>query len=141
MKAQYWQESRLNPTARSPAGAEGIAQFMPGTWRDAVKALGWPRMLSRRDAVHAIEGGAWYMRKLREGWRNRAPADRHDLALASYNAGMGNILKAQKHCGDARLWSHIAPCLPRVTGPRNARETTTYVSNIHRWHRAMEAEK
>jgi soluble lytic murein transglycosylase-like protein len=141
LKAQYWQESRLDPTARSRVGAEGIAQFMPGTWQDAIKALGWPRTLSRRDAAYAIEGGAWYMRKLRGGWKNRSPADSHDLALASYNAGVGNILKAQKYCGGARLWPQIAPCLQQATGARNAHETTSYVARIHRWHRAMGAEK
>lgn len=114
---------------------------MPGTWQDAIKALGWSHLLSRRDAVYAIEGGAWYMRKLRGGWKNRAPADSHDLALGSYNAGVGNILKAQKRCDNARLWSQIAPCLPAVTGPLNAHETTNYVTNIHRWYRAMEAKK
>lgn len=140
LKAQYWQESRLDPAARSPVGAEGIAQFMPGTWQDAIKALGWPPMLSRRDAAHAIEGGAWYMRKLRGQWKGRAPHDSHDLALASYNAGLGNILKAQNHCDGARFWRHIAPCLRQVTGPRHTGETTSYVTHIHRWHRALEVE-
>lgn len=98
-------------------------------------------MLSRREAVYAIEGGAWYMRKLRGGWKNRAIADSHDLALASYNAGVGNILKAQKHCSNARLWTQIAPCLPRITGRGNAHETTSYVANIHRWFRVIETGK
>ncbi len=140
LKAQYWQESRLDPDVRSPAGAEGVAQFMPGTWADAVRALGWPDLLSRRDARHAIEGGAWYMRKLRGGWKNRRVMDSHDLALGSYNAGMGNIIKAQAVCGGARLWAEIAPCLPQVTGPVHARETTDYVVKIHRWHAVMELE-
>jgi len=138
LKAQYWQESRLDPNARSPAGAEGIAQFMEPTWRDAIKALRWPQTISRRDAAYAIEGGAWYMRKLRIIWRrDRAVLDSHDLALASYNAGTGSILKAQKACSDARLWADIAPCLERVTGPRNAHETRDYVVKIHRWHQAI----
>jgi len=31
LKAQLTQESDLNPRAVSPAGAQGIAQFMPNT--------------------------------------------------------------------------------------------------------------
>ncbi len=118
MKAQYWQESHLDPAARSGTGAEGIAQFMEPTWQEAIGALGWPKTLSRRDAAYAIEGGAWYMARLRETWQaqERAPLDKHDLALASYNAGTGSILKAQKSCGDAVLWPDIAPCLSRIVG-------------------------
>jgi len=138
LKAQYWQESLLDPDARSPAGAEGIAQFMAPTWRDAISALGWPRTLSRRDAAHAIQGGAWYMAKLRHTWRrDRAVLEKHDLALASYNAGTGNILAAQAACNNAHLWAGMAPCLPQVTG-RHARETTDYVTRVHHWHRLME---
>jgi soluble lytic murein transglycosylase-like protein len=138
LKAQYWQESRLNPDARSPVGAEGIVQFMEPTWRDAIRALGWPQTLSRRDAAYAITGGAWYMRKLRGNWgRGRSVLEKHDLALASYNAGLGSIIKAQKVCADALLWPAIAPCLVHVTGPRNARETTNYVAKTHLWHKAM----
>jgi membrane-bound lytic murein transglycosylase F len=138
LKAQYWQESRLTPDARSPAGAEGIAQFMAPTWSDAIKALGWPQLISRRDAAYAIEGGAWYMGKLRRSWKNRTARDSHDLALASYNAGIGNILRAQGRCGGAKLWQDIAPCLSDITGSTYARETTDYVMKIDRWHADME---
>ncbi|GAA3301539.1 hypothetical protein GCM10020295_45060 [Streptomyces cinereospinus] len=32
LAAQLYQESGFNPSARSPAQAQGIAQFIPGTW-------------------------------------------------------------------------------------------------------------
>jgi soluble lytic murein transglycosylase-like protein len=134
-KAQLWQESRLRPEAVSPVGARGLAQFMPGTWRDAVRALGLG-IASPHDDV-AIEAGAWYMAKQRAFWRGRPPRgalERHELGLASYNAGAGNIVKAQARCAGARLWAGVAPCLPAVTGGAHARETTGYVELImRRW--------
>ena len=139
LKAQYWQESRLDPNARSPVGAEGVAQFMPATWTDAIRALNYPKTVSRRDADFAIEGGAWYMATLRRVWkRDRDPLQKHELAQASYNAGTGNILKAQKVCHDAKLWPDISPCLVSVTGKQFSHETITYVSRIRNYWQQME---
>lgn len=139
-KAQLWQESLLNPAAVSPAGARGLAQFMPGTWRDAVRALGLSPVVSPHDEI-AIAAGAWYMAKQRKAWTaKRTALERHALGLASYNAGLGNILKAQASCGGARLWVDVLRCLPAVTGARNARETTSYVERImSRWWPMLEA--
>lgn len=138
-KAQLWQESRLDPAARSPAGAEGLAQFMPATWREVTRALGWAP-LPRTLAEPAIEAGAYYMARLRRSWSSPRPAEgRQQLAQASYNAGLGNILKAQRRCDDARDWPQIAPCLETVTGKRNAAETIGYVQRIARWRAMIEA--
>lgn len=142
LKAQYWQESRLDPTAISGVDAEGISQAMPATWVDISRALGWPGIVSRKDAKYAIEGGAWYQAKQRQAWgvAGRTAMQRNDLGLAGYNAGLGHILKAQMVCNDARLWPDIAPCLERVTG-QYARETLGYVVNINRWYQQMELER
>lgn len=137
-KAQLWQESRLDPAAVSPAGARGLAQFMPGTWRDVRAQMRLAPAASPHDVL-AIEAGAFYMAKLRRGWSAPRPQDgRHVLAQASYNAGMGNILAAQEACGGARDWPEIAPCLPAVTG-RHAAETIGYVRQIAKWRAMMEA--
>src|SRR5690554_3754238 len=48
-KAQLYQESLLNPAAVSPAGALGLAQFMPATWNDMIRQLGLPAHASPRD--------------------------------------------------------------------------------------------
>ncbi|MBX3447529.1 MAG: transglycosylase SLT domain-containing protein [Parvibaculaceae bacterium] len=137
-KAQLWQESRLDPAAVSPAGAAGVAQFMPATWADVVRELRLPRSASRHEASLAIEAGAYYMARLRRSWSSPRPqAERHRLAQASYNAGLGNILRAQKLCGGARLWDEISPCLPRITG-RHSKETIDYVRLIAQ-HRARMA--
>lgn len=138
-KAQLWQESRLRADAVSPVGARGLAQFMPATWREAVRALGLG-ISSPHDDI-AVEAGAWYQAKMRRAWTaKRTALERHALGLASYNAGLGNILKAQTRCSGARLWPDVARCLPAITGARNARETTTYVELIiGRWWPMMEA--
>lgn len=54
LKAIAWPESRGNPKAVSPAGAQGLMQIMP----DTQKALGVTDPL---DPVQSIFGGAKYM--------------------------------------------------------------------------------
>lgn len=137
-KAQLYQESRLDPAAVSSAGARGLAQFMPATWAEIAPALGYG-LVSPHLAGPAIKAGAYYMARLRKGWSSPRPADdRHKLAQASYNAGMGNLLAAQRVCGGALLYAEIIACLPDVTG-RHAAETITYVERIRRWWTMMEA--
>ncbi|MDY0882324.1 transglycosylase SLT domain-containing protein [Dongia soli] len=135
-KAQLCQESRLDPRAVSPAGAKGLAQFMPGTWREVAIELG----LGKRTAFDpwaAIDAGAYYMAKLRRfpDWRRWQDPERHRMSQASYNAGPGNIRKALRLC-PAQSWSGVARCLPTVTG-RHALETITYVERIAEWQRML----
>lgn len=132
-KAQLYQESRLNPLAISPAGARGIAQIMPGTWAEVAPTIGHSGA-----SPHAVEpsilAGANYMRRMRSIWAAERPeSDRRELAQASYNAGAGSIIKAQRACDGARNWPAISVCLPAVTG-RHATETVTYVERIRRWY-------
>lgn len=135
-KSQLYQESLLRPDAVSPVGARGLAQFMPGTWNQIAAELGVGH-LSPHLAKPAINAGAYYMRKLARGWSSPRPdLDRWDLARASYNAGFGNILKAQTACGNPNLYADIMLCLQAITG-RHSRETHTYVARIHKWHDLM----
>lgn len=133
-KAQLWQESRLDPAAVSPVGAAGLAQFMPGTWAQVSRELRIGEASPHHDI--AISAGAYYMAKLRRQWSSPRPEDdRHRLAQASYNAGLGHILAAQRRCGNARHYPDIIACLPAITG-HHSRETIGYVDRIARW-RAM----
>ncbi len=115
---------------------------MAPTWRGVLRELGYTGNEPRADARLAIAAGAYYQAKLRRSWRaeGRSGLARNDLGAASYNAGLGSILKAQARCGNAKDWSAIAPCLVEVTGERNAAETRGYVANIRMWWRMMEAE-
>lgn len=131
-KAQLYQESLFDPDAVSPVGAQGLAQFMPGTWEQITRELGWTG-ISARHAGPAIDAGAYYMAKLHRGWSSPRPdADRHFLAAASYNAGFGNLLQAQRACDMRTEYNDIIRCLPQVTG-RHSEETITYVKRIKQW--------
>lgn len=77
--AQINLESGFDPGAVSPAGAEGMAQFMPGTF--ASYGVGSP--FNPTDAMNAYTA---YMRSL----LNQFGGNLQD-ALAAYNAGPGNI--------------------------------------------------
>src|ERR687895_2225684 len=79
LAAQLYAESGFNPFARSPAGAQGIAQFMPGT----AQAYG---LADPFDPVAAIDAQANLMSELLERFGGK-PA----LALAAYNAGPGAV--------------------------------------------------
>jgi hypothetical protein len=78
LAAQLYVESHFNPFARSSAGAQGIAQFMPGT--AAAYGLDDPF-----DAEHAIDAQAHLMRDLLRSFGS-VP-----LALAAYNAGSARV--------------------------------------------------
>ena len=78
LAAQLYAESNFNPFAQSPAGAQGIAQFMPGTAR----AMGLDDPF---DAAQAIDAQAHLMRDLLRRFAS-VP-----LALAAYNAGPGAV--------------------------------------------------
>jgi len=78
LAAQLRQESGFNPRARSPAGALGIAQFLPGTAR----SLG---LRDPFDPEQAIDAQAHLMRDLLRRFGAVA------LALAAYNAGPGAV--------------------------------------------------
>jgi soluble lytic murein transglycosylase-like protein len=137
-KAQLYQESLLNLFAVSYVGAKGLAQFMPGTKKQIWRELNYSQNISAFSTYHSISAGAYYMRKLRNQWRVKRPLiDRHNLALASYNAGLGNILKSQKKCNNARFYEDIIKCLPKVTG-KHSKETRTYVKRIRRWYQYLQ---
>ena len=137
LKAQCWQESRFVVNAVSPVGAMGLCQFMPGTWKDTKQALGYPSYASAFAPDLSIQAAAFYMGKMRSIWKAPRPeTDRHSFALASYNGGAGNMIKAQKLANNSPLWPPVAAELHRVTG-HNSKETITYVERIWGFYRSL----
>jgi hypothetical protein len=78
LAAQLMAESGFDPDAGSPAGAQGIAQFMPGT----AAAYGLENPF---DPVAAIDAQAHLMSDLLRQFGST------ELALAAYNAGPGAV--------------------------------------------------
>ncbi len=74
-----WQESRFDPTAVSPAGAQGIAQFMPAT--AATRGL-----TNAFEPLAALRESASYLRELRTTFGGNL-----GLAAAAYNAGPAQV--------------------------------------------------
>lgn len=81
LSAVSMQESRGNANARSPAGASGAFQFMPGT----AKRFGIGGQES--DIAKSAQAAAKYLSFLMNKFGSV------DLALAGYNAGEGNVAK------------------------------------------------
>jgi soluble lytic murein transglycosylase len=94
------QESSFDRAAMSPVGARGLMQLMPATAREVSGKMGLGYELGRltRDPEYNIMLGSRYFEQLMSYWGGNAP-----LAVASYNAGMGNVRKWVNEYGDPRL--------------------------------------
>ncbi|WP_125264876.1 NlpC/P60 family protein [Streptomyces alboflavus] len=86
--AQIEQESGWNPRATSPVGAQGISQFMPGTWRtwgmDA-DGRGGANVFSPPDAIMTQARYDCFILKKVKSYKVKGDLTR--LMLAGYNAG------------------------------------------------------
>jgi membrane-bound lytic murein transglycosylase MltF len=129
--AQGYQESGLDHSARSRAGAIGVMQVMPATGR----AL---RVGDIRQVEPNIHAGTKYMRQIVERYFGDAPMDSLNQALfafAAYNAGPTRMqrLRAEALARglNPNVWfNHVE----LVVADRVGRETVQYVANIYKYY-------
>ena len=100
-------ESAMNPRAESRVGAKGMWQFMYSTGK--LYGLHIDSFVDERmDPVKSADAAARYLLdsyKILGDW---------NLAIASYNCGIGNVNKAIKRSGSRNFWD-LWPYLPRET--------------------------
>ncbi len=101
-------ESALNPGATSRVGAAGLWQFMLGTGKQyglEVTSL----IDERRDPIKSSYAAAHYLKDLYDIFGDWT------LAIASYNCGPQNVLKAIKRANGSKDYWTIYPYLPAET--------------------------
>lgn len=140
-KAQALAESNLDPEAKSPVGAHGVMQLMPGTSAEMARQL---RIDDRPLIPHLnIQMGIAYDRRCWNIFKAEKGIERIRFMLGAYNAGAGHIITAQKLATAAGLlsgrWESIVEKLPEVTG-KNATETINYVARIERYYEQLRRE-
>ena len=98
VRALILQESYYNPRAKSRVGATGLMQLMPPTAKEHARRLGIVFGTSRLENPDVnIQLGTYHLRMLVNLFRGNTY-----LAVASYNAGQGNVMK----------WRRAAPRKP-----------------------------
>ncbi len=113
-KAQAIAESRLKDSARSHAGARGLMQIMPRTYAEIRKKN--PHFGDVLNPRWNIAAGIYYDRYLYDRWRNTQEMERLNLTFASYNAGLGSILRAARLAGGRQHgWHKMERHAPRET--------------------------
>jgi len=138
-KAQAIAESQLKKTAESGKSAKGIMQLLPSTF-SYIKEKN-PELKSIFDPRWNIAAGIYYDSTLWEFWSSDRPfTDRLNFMFASYNAGKGRILKAQrlaKQRGkNTQKWASIAAVSPFVKAWRQ-QETLSYLKKIDNYKKNL----
>ena len=134
LKCQAIQESGLDPDAESPVGATGLMQFMPSTWiewQDGKPGIYELPVKQLREFIHpkdpedSISSGAAYMRWLLDRFTDYRGYPQLQLALASYNWGIGNVKRIMNSVKAFKFDERFTRAIARMP-----QETQDYVSKI-----------
>ena len=131
--AQAYQESGLDQSKRSPAGAIGVMQVLPSTAADS--NVGIPSIEKLENNIHA---GTKYLRFIVDRYFNEPSIDKVNrmlFAFAAYNAGPARINDLRKKTAkmglDPNVWfQNVEMAAAQEIG----RETVQYVSNIYKYY-------
>jgi len=133
MAAQAYQESGLDQSSKSHAGAVGVMQLLPSTAAD--RNVNIPEIEKLENNIHA---GTKYMRFIINHYYKNEPMDDLNKMLfsfASYNAGPAKVNRLRKKTAamglDPNVWfDNVEVAAAKVIG----RETVQYVSNIYKYY-------
>ena len=131
------QESAFDPMAVSIAGALGLMQIIPRFSEVADKSQLYDPEINIREGVR-------YLKKHLTREANLDSLNRHSMALAAYNVGIGNLNDARelavKLGNDPDEWPHIADALLKLMhreyyqharfGYKRGTETVNYVEDV-----------
>jgi len=113
-KAQSIAESGLNQQAKSHMGAVGLMQILPSTFGDISKQN--PHFAEVDTPRWNIAAGIYYDRTLYRKFKRNRTQDKLYKTFASYNAGYGRVLNAERRAGgDDKSWDTVKMYLPRET--------------------------
>ena len=131
--ALAYQESRIDQSKRSPAGAIGVMQLLPSTAADPNVNI--PDIKELENNIHA---GVKYLRFMRDRYFENEQMDNLNKMLfsfASYNAGPAKVSQlrrqAQKKGLDPNIWFRNVEI---IAARQIGRETVQYVSNIFKYY-------
>lgn len=145
LAALGYQESHWDPQATSPTGVRGLMMLTLPTAGD----LG---VDDRLDPAQSIEGGARYLRELKDRLPDSiAGEDRLLMAMAAYNVGLGHLYDARRiteqRGGNPDRWADVRESLPLLQerewhsqtrhGYARGGEPVIYVRNIRRYHEIL----
>ncbi len=136
--AQGYQESELDHSRRSDAGAVGVMQIKPSTAAD--RNVGIANVEVLENNIHA---SIKYMNFLRDRYFRDPdidPLDQGLLTLAAYNAGPARVIALRQKAAavglDPNQWfGNVEIIAARVIG----RETVDYVGNVYKYYSAYKA--
>ena len=131
--AQAYQESGIDQSVRSAAGAIGVMQVLPSTAAD--RNVNIPNIEEIENNIHA---GVKYLRFMMDRYFADQPMDELNkaiFALASYNAGPARVARLRKEAEenglDPNVWFRNVEI---IAAKRIGRETVQYVSNIFKYY-------